>query len=86
MLSVLTAPGSPADTVRGWRCRPDADRELTVDLDFTDSGEQITVSVLHHVLIVTDDIADRCDAVIALTATDLDGNTTITATPRCGPT
>jgi alkyl sulfatase BDS1-like metallo-beta-lactamase superfamily hydrolase len=78
MLSMLGAPGSPADTVRGWRYQLDAEKaagkELTVGVNFTDSHEQITARVRHQVLVIEPGIADDCQGVLELTAADLDGS------------
>ncbi|QDQ95296.1 MBL fold metallo-hydrolase [Rhodococcus sp. WB9] len=79
MLSQLGAAAAPAEIVRGWRYLLDADKaagvDLTVGLKFTDSGEQITARIRHRVLVVDDGIAEDCDAVIELTAADLETGT-----------
>ncbi|WP_040709131.1 alkyl sulfatase dimerization domain-containing protein [Nocardia takedensis] len=79
MLTMLGAPGDPAEVVRGWRYLLDADKAagltLTLGLRFTDADRLLTVRVRHRVLVVTDGIADDCDAVVELTVTDLDGTT-----------
>ncbi|MGW4366271.1 alkyl sulfatase dimerization domain-containing protein [Nocardia takedensis] len=79
MLTMLGAPGDPAEVVRGWRYLLDADKAagvtLTLGLRFTDADRLLTVRVRHRVLVVTDGIADDCDAVVELTAADLDGTT-----------
>jgi alkyl sulfatase BDS1-like metallo-beta-lactamase superfamily hydrolase len=83
-MSGLETSKTPAETVRGWRYYLDADRakgrELTVGLNFNDSDEQVTVTIRHQVLVVTEGITDDCDAVVDLTGADLDGSTEVTAT------
>ncbi|WP_274034313.1 alkyl sulfatase dimerization domain-containing protein [Streptomyces sp. MMBL 11-1] len=83
MLGLLGAPQSPVETVRGWRYHLDAEkaagRTLAVGLRF-DTGDEVTVRVRHQVLVVQDGVADDADAVVELTAADLDGTTPVSAT------
>jgi alkyl sulfatase BDS1-like metallo-beta-lactamase superfamily hydrolase len=83
LLAMLSTSGTPAETVRGWRYHLDPEkargRQMSVGLDFTDSGEQVTAAVRHQILVVEDGIADDCDAVLELTAADLDRDTDVSA-------
>lgn len=82
MLPMFAAPTTPAQTVRGWRYMLDADaaagRELKVAMRFSESGEEVTAHVRHSVLVVEDGIADDADALVAVNAADLDGDTEVT--------
>lgn len=83
MLGLLGAPQDPVQTVRSWRYVLDAEkargRTLAVGLRFTDTGDEVTVRIRHQVLVVDDGIADDADAVVEVTAGDLDGETPVRA-------
>jgi len=65
------------DIVKGWRYWLDAetagDTRLTVGLQVTDSGEEITVRLRNSVLNAEEGLADDADAVAALTTSQLTG-------------
>jgi alkyl sulfatase BDS1-like metallo-beta-lactamase superfamily hydrolase len=77
MMGMLAVQGSAMDIVKGWRYWLDAeaagDTLLTVGLQLTDSGEEITVRLRNSVLNAEEGIADDADAVVALTTSQLTG-------------
>jgi alkyl sulfatase BDS1-like metallo-beta-lactamase superfamily hydrolase len=82
MLPIFSAPETPVQTVRGWRYLLDAaaaaGRHLTIGLEFTDSGEQVTVRLRNSILVVDDGIAQDCDAEVRATADSLTGDADVT--------
>jgi len=77
MLQMLEAEGTAKDTVRGWRYLLDADKagttDLSLGLQITDTGEELTVHLRNSVLHVNDGIADGVDAIVELPAAALGG-------------
>jgi alkyl sulfatase BDS1-like metallo-beta-lactamase superfamily hydrolase len=75
MMGMLIVEGSAMEIVKGWRYWLDAeaagDTRLTVGLQLTDSGEEITVRLRNSVLNAEEGIADDADAVVALTTSQL---------------
>lgn len=69
---MITAGRSGSQTVRGWRYRIDADKAagqaLSAGIRFVDSGEEVTVSVRHRVLVVEDGLADDRDDLVETSA------------------
>jgi alkyl sulfatase BDS1-like metallo-beta-lactamase superfamily hydrolase len=82
MGAMFAGAASAVDTVRAWRYHLDAGsaagQRLTVGLRLTDTGEELTVRVRHSILLVDDGVADDADAVVELTADDLDDPAVVT--------
>ena len=78
----FAAGGPPAEVVRNWRYKLDADaavgRRLAVGMRFTDTGEELTVRVRHRVLVVEDGIDGDVDAVVEMTGEQLGSDGTYT--------